>query len=173
MKNRYLVLMRHAKSSWEDESISDFDRPLNDRGRRSVPLIRSWFESQSIIPDCLLCSTAKRVQQTAELVRGDWPLPYLKIDLPELYLASPETILHAIQQHGPSEATTLLVVGHNPGFEILASMLSGQAIEFPTAAVAVFRVPQKLGWSLDLSGRQVRMEHHIVPRALQSSSDFD
>jgi phosphohistidine phosphatase len=166
MKNHYLVLMRHAKSSWEDESISDFDRPLNDRGRISAPLIRSWFDSQSIVPECVLCSTAKRAQQTAELVRGDWPLPYRQKDLQELYLASPNAILDAIRTHGPADAKTLLVIGHNPGLEILASMLSGQAIEMPTAAVAVFQVPQKIAWSLDLSERQAKLEHFIVPRSI-------
>ncbi len=167
MKNRYLVLMRHAKSSWDDESISDFDRPLNERGRDSAPLIRNWLESQSIIPDCLLCSTAKRAQETASLVRGDWILPASQKDLQELYLASPNEILSAINKFGPVEANILMVVGHNPGFEILASMLSGQAIEMPTAAVAVFQVPKKVGWSLDLSERRARLEHFIVPRALQ------
>lgn len=138
--------MRHAKSSWASASLSDFDRPLNDRGRTAVPVMSKWLESQALVPDCVLCSTATRAQQTAELLSGSWPLPNSKIDLQELYLASPGTILEAIQEHGPAESRILLIVGHNPGFEVLASMLSGRAMAMPTAAVAIFRLLTPNSW---------------------------
>ncbi len=173
MNDRYLILMRHAKSSWANSSLSDFDRPLNDRGRKAVPVMRTWLESQSMIPDGLLCSTATRAQQTAELVSEAWPLPNSKIDLEELYLASPNTILESIQKHGPAESKILLVVGHNPGFEVLASMLSGRALAMPTAAVAIFRCHSQSSWSIDLSEGQVRLDQFMIPRELQPSLDPD
>ncbi len=173
MNDRHLILMRHAKSSWANASISDFDRPLNDRGRRAVPVIESWLREQSMVPDCLLCSKAKRAQDTAELLSVTWPLPHSKIDLQELYLASPATILDAIHEHGPAASKILLVIGHNPGFEALASMLSGREIAMPTASVAIFRLQKSNSWSINLSERQLRLEHFIVPRDLQPSLDPD
>ncbi len=173
MNDRYLILMRHAKSSWANASISDFDRPLNDRGRKSVPLMSEWLEAKSIVPDCILCSLALRAQQTADLVSEKWELPNSRIDIQELYLASPNTILEAVRQHGPSNSKNLLIIGHNPGLEVLASMLSGRAIVMPTAAIAIFRVNPSESWTIDLSERKVHLEDFIVPRDIQASHDSD
>jgi phosphohistidine phosphatase len=99
--------------------------------------------------------------------------PYSKIDLQELYLASPNTILEAIREHGSDSCQCLMVIGHNPGMEVLASMLAGRAIEMPTSAIAVFRLPSIRSWSIDFSEGLIELEHFIVPRALQPSLDSE
>jgi phosphohistidine phosphatase len=173
MTNRTLILMRHAKSSWADNSIADFDRPLNDRGRLAAPLMARWLEANSMVPDSILCSTAVRAQQTAERVSQEWTPSPEKIDVQALYLASPNAILEVLGKHAPAESKIVLVIGHNPGFEILASMLSGRAIAMPTAAVVIFRLRLASSWSIDLAQNQTRLEHIMTPREIQPSVDHD
>ena len=173
MTDRYLILMRHAKSSWADNSIADFDRPLNDRGGEAAPLMARWLEKNSMVPDSILCSTALRAQQTANFVASEWELPHLRIDIATLYLASPNTILDAVKTFAPEASKALLVIGHNPGLEVLASMLSGRGIVMPTAAIVVFRLRRASSWSIDLSESQTRLEYFMTPRELQPSIDHD
>lgn len=173
MTDRYLILMRHAKSSWAETSLADFDRPLNDRGREAAPLMARWLEKNSIVPDGILCSTALRAQQTAIGVASEWDLPHPKIDISSLYLASPNTILDAVKTFAPVASKALLVIGHNPGLEVLASMLSGRAIVMPTAAIVVFRLRRASSWSIDLSESQTRLEYFMTPREIQPSIDHD
>lgn len=133
-----LLLMRHAKSSWADPGAEDHDRVLNARGVRSAPVMGERLLAAGYVPDLILVSTAARARQTADLVAaaldcGD------RIDVSRrLYLAEADDILKLVRQTAP-DANTLLVVGHNPGMEELASHLAGSLQPFPTAAVAVFR----------------------------------
>jgi phosphohistidine phosphatase len=133
-----LLLMRHAKSSWADPGVEDHDRVLNARGLRSAPVMGERLLAAGHVPDRVLVSTAARARQTADLVaavldRGD------RIDVShQLYLAEADDILKLVRQT-PAEVATLLVVGHNPGMEELASHLAGSLQPFSTAAVAVFR----------------------------------
>ncbi len=70
MNHNRLILMRHAKSSWANVSQADFDRPLNERGRQAAPLMGRWLDEQGLIPDLILCSTARRTQETCDLLLG-------------------------------------------------------------------------------------------------------
>jgi len=137
-----LGLMRHAKSDWANEGLSDHDRPLNPRGRRDAPEMAKWIANHNAIPDVILASTAKRVAQTVECLVKQWKTePYL-IRSGSLYLASPQTILEHIRSEGIDadgrRPSRLLVVGHNPGMEDLVSSLSRNYAVMPTAAVALF-----------------------------------
>jgi phosphohistidine phosphatase len=131
-----LMLMRHAKSDHGDRSLSDHDRPLNKRGRHDSPRMADWMVDQGSVPQRVLCSTAERTRETLQLMLPRWPAePEIEF-CESLYLASAEAILWTIgSQHGG--VSSLLVLGHNPGISMVASVLGGQRIELPTAAIAV------------------------------------
>lgn len=141
-----LTLLRHAKSSWDDETLSDFDRPLSKRGRKAAPIVGQALARCGSAPDCILCSTSERTRETLKLVREHLPGSALVRYEDSLYHALPEVLLEHIQTRA-GLATHLMLVGHNPGLEILAAHLvkSGPrddlvAMEkkFPTAAFAQF-----------------------------------
>jgi phosphohistidine phosphatase len=145
MKTKRLFLIRHAKSSWSNASLSDFDRPLNDRGKRACTLMSTYFHKNGWTIDQLLTSPAARTLETLDLLRcGQVPIHRIS-ELQELYLAPASTILAAIQSNGLAESNDLAVLGHNPGLEALASMLSGKLTIMPTLAIAKFE------WSVNSS----------------------
>jgi len=140
-----LSLLRHAKSSWSDPRLKDFERPLNDRGESAAPRMGAFMARRGIMPELILCSTAVRARQTLNLV-----LPHLK-GAPELvyedalYLASSATMLKRLHKVGP-EVRHAMLVGHDPGMHTLAVELAGSgsvddlarlAEKFPTAGLAV------------------------------------
>lgn len=138
-----LALMRHAKSDWADEMLSDHDRPLNARGQRDAPRMARWLAEQGFLPEVILASTAVRVQETVAAMLACWSHRPLVMFSQSLYLAPPQTIL----QHVRAEAFTAegqrprmaMVVAHNPGLEYLASNLLGKATRMPTAAIALLQ----------------------------------
>src|SRR5215510_2210381 len=120
-----LCLLRHAKSSWDDASIEDFDRPLAPRGEEAAPRMGAYMAAQGIEPELILCSPATRARQTLSLV-----LPKLagqpSIEFEDgLYLASASALLARIRQvRGKTQS--LMLVGHDPGLHSLAVELSGR-----------------------------------------------
>lgn len=136
---RTLLLMRHAKSSWTDPTLTDFERPLNDRGEADAPRMGHFLRGHDLTPDCILSSTATRAQATAEALaeavdRSD------RIRLfDDLYHASPSTITSVVQEFG-GDAQILMVVCHNPGIEELVETLGGVSERMSTAAIAHFEV---------------------------------
>lgn len=144
MTNRRLLLMRHAKSDWADESLSDHDRPLNGRGRGAAPRMADWIRQLGELPDRILCSSSTRTCQTAQLLMDTWQTDPPIITTESLYLASPNGIVDVIQAEG-GDAGTLLVIAHNPGMTALVSGLAGQSVDMPTAATALFEVPFSSG----------------------------
>jgi phosphohistidine phosphatase len=132
MKN--LFLLRHAKSSWDDPGVEDFDRPLNERGRKAAPLMGEVIRKKKVEPDLILCSPAKRARQTARLV-----LEAAKLDVPvsfenAIYEASSEELIEVLSAQ--NSARSILLIGHNPGLEDLVGELTGRLERFPTAALA-------------------------------------
>ncbi len=140
-----LMLLRHAKSDWSDPALADFDRPLNKRGRRAAPLIGRYLRKQGLLPDLVLCSSARRARQTWELVsaelKAEVPVKFLR----SLYLAPPSKLLASLQRQ-PEKIGRVMLVGHNPGMEHLAAHLAGSGSpelrtrmreKFPTATLAV------------------------------------
>lgn len=119
-----LYFLRHAKSDWSDFSLPDYQRPLNDRGRRACQKIGRAMKRLSIEPQMVLCSTAVRAQETLERVMSagdlDWPVTAES----DLYGAGADRILSLIRQQ-PDTIDSLLLVGHNPGFQDLVIGLSG------------------------------------------------
>lgn len=136
-----LILLRHAKSSWDDPGLSDEQRPLNTRGRHDAPRMGRWLMAQGLIPGRALVSSATRARQTFEGLSHPWPDTPPAIILPALYVFHDSApVIAAIREHGGG-ADPLLVIGHNPVMHELARRLSGVGIDkFPTAAAAVFHV---------------------------------
>jgi len=131
-----LVLLRHAKSSWDDIRIDDFDRPLAPRGVRNVPEMGRRLAQRGLTIDLVISSTAVRALATARGVAREIGYREDRIrEAPELYLASPEEILGVIRAV-PAGVDTLMVIGHNPGFTELANRLDDIRIDnMPTAAM--------------------------------------
>ncbi len=136
-----LILTRHAKSAWDDPTLSDQDRPLNARGRRSALALGDWLASRGYEPEEVLCSSARRTQETWEKVAGAAleVRPILRIE-PSLYHAGPEKMLSVL--HSATEPTVMML-GHNPGIAEFAALLPARIPvdpdfrRFPTAATLV------------------------------------
>ena len=118
-----IFLLRHAKSGHGDRSQDDHDRPLAPRGRKACPLIADHFRARYAAPDLVLCSTARRTRETLALITerlgAAWPTAFE----PGLYLAAPSSLLVRLRRLDDSVASVLLI-GHNPGIELLAASLS-------------------------------------------------
>ncbi len=148
MATRRLVLLRHAKSDWYSGAATDFDRPLNNRGRRDAPRVGRWLHLNALTPDVVCCSSALRTRQTLELVGTELGLSMADLHyLGELYHASEGEITGVVEDYLPGDGT-LMVVGHNPGMEStlleycpdLQVPADGKLM--PTAAVAVVEWPE-------------------------------
>lgn len=140
-----LSLLRHAKSSWSDARLKDFDRPLNERGLKAAPCMGAFLARRRLIPGLVLCSPAVRARQTLKLVRPAFkPGPDVVYEA-ALYLAAPRAMLKRIREVG-ADVRHLMLVGHNPGLQELALELAGSgpaeelealARKLPTAALVV------------------------------------
>ncbi|WP_457598784.1 SixA phosphatase family protein, partial [Hydrogenimonas sp.] len=118
-----LFLFRHAKSSWDDPSLSDFDRPLNERGRRDAPLMGEHLKAMGIHLDLIVASPAKRAKKTAKIIAEKLGYDIEKIIWQEnIYEASPQTLLYIVCQL-PEKAKRVMLVGHNPSLTLLANQL--------------------------------------------------
>ena len=138
-----LILLRHAKSDWSGDE-PDHDRPLAKRGRRQAPEAGRWLAEHVEHIDLAVVSTAVRARQTWELVSA--PLAEApSVSLEERAYAASASNLLAIVRALPDDATTVVLVGHNPGIEDLASTLTGQWVSMPTSALAVIEYPREWG----------------------------
>jgi phosphohistidine phosphatase len=118
-----LTLLRHAKSSWDDSSLADHDRPLSARGQTDAPRIGRHLAQSGIKPDLALISSARRAQQTAALIAPCLTGSALELRTePRLYLATPGELLQILAEQS-DDYDELLVVGHNPGLTQLVNMM--------------------------------------------------
>ena len=129
-----LVLVRHAKSSWGDDTLSDHDRPLDDRGLRDAPQMGRMLQLRGIRPDVLLTSSAVRARTTAELIAHELGDMAVTVD-EDLYASTPDTILGRVAEIDGG-AEVVMVVAHDPGMSALAAQFSDLIEAMPTAAVA-------------------------------------
>jgi phosphohistidine phosphatase len=131
-----LTLVRHAKSSWKDPSLDDFDRPLNPRGERDAPVMARRLKARGARPSLILTSPAVRANRTARLIAEaiGYPVEFLQREA-ELYLADPATILDVIARDADG-CNDIFVVGHNPGVTDLANRLTESRIDnVPTCGI--------------------------------------
>jgi phosphohistidine phosphatase len=131
-----LILLRHAKSSWDDAGLKDFDRPLNKRGLEAAPLVGNAMRKRKLQPDLIISSPAVRAKETTQLVRDAAGLtPKVNYD-ERIYEASPQRLLEIVSGIDDSVGIAMMV-GHNPGFEELLAVLTGETKRMPTAALAL------------------------------------
>lgn len=158
-----LLLLRHAKSSWGDPGLADFDRPLNERGLRAAPLMGRLMRQRRVQPDLIISSPAERARRTAVLVAeaAGFAAP-LRFD-ERIYEATAARLVEVVSQ-AEEGAGELLLVGHNPGMEELLELLTGEARRMPTAALARIQLDiEKWG---KLRERTGRLEWHVKPKEL-------
>lgn len=170
-----LYLLRHAKSSWGDGSLDDFDRPLNKRGRRSVPLIAQYMRTHRLAPDAVLCSAAVRARATLDGIMD--ALSEADVHLERaLYGARASDLLdrlHAVDD----EAGSVMLIGHNPSIQALAVALAADhdaplygelRAKFPTGALAV--LSGDIAHWRELAPRSMRLDAFVRPRDLEAAA---
>lgn len=166
---KHFWLIRHAKSSWAQADQADFDRPLNERGRRNGSAMAAWLGEQTEVADWLVTSAAKRAQQTAAYVGGAFQLGTERIAVEKnLYHASPDLLLDALQS-APADCGTIALVAHNPGLTYLVSDLLAPKpamANLPTMGCALFR-SQAADW-FDVAPHNCELQLFMAPKLLAS-----
>ena len=174
---RRLLLLRHAKSAWSEPGASDHERPLNRRGQEAAPRIGAYLARHGLIPDGVLCSTARRTRETWDLVAAAAPGAPAAAYLDRLYDAAPPALLDVFRHAAPG-ATSVLVVGHNPGLQEVATQLIAAGDlddrervreKLPTGGLVVIDFPIA-AWA-KLHARSGRLERFVVPRMLEAATD--
>lgn len=131
-----IFLVRHAKSSWKDVGLSDFDRPLNKRGKRDAPFMAKHVAKMEEKPDLIISSPAIRTRSTAIIFAGE--LGYKESDInydKNIYLADTDTLTNALKS-ADNKLNRVMLVAHNPGLTDLVDFLSGEDIDnVPTCGV--------------------------------------
>lgn len=170
-----LYLLRHAKSSWEHDGMSDYDRPLAPRGLKAAPRMGQFMAREELIPHRTLCSGALRAIETWELVAPTLGRTVPTEFRPEVYHSSPSSLMELI--HGlPETDESALLVGHNPTFQELSLSLAGSGDEgalrsirakFPTGALAVLDFPFRHWPEVAPGAGYLRM--FVRPRSLKKN----
>jgi phosphohistidine phosphatase len=148
VRDRELLVLRHAKSAWDTDAASDFERPLAKRGRKACPRVGRFLLENDIVPDLVISSPAERAMQTArgvlEAAGGD---PETIVYDDDIYGGGTSELRQILSNAHPT-FRRIMVVGHNPGFEWFVEWLNGGEVEvpagaklFPTAALAWFTMP--------------------------------
>lgn len=170
-----LFLLRHAKSDWP-AGTRDFDRPLNPRGRAAALTMGEELRRLGLAADYILASPAARIVETLHLIADGYgarmPIDYRE----DIYLASPEALLRLIRTTGEAH-DSLLIVGHNPGLQLLALQLGAEgaardsiAVKYPTGALAEIALPAARWADVEEPGRITRF---LRPRDLKGGSEAD
>jgi phosphohistidine phosphatase len=167
-----LYLLRHAKSSWDDASLADHDRPLAARGRRAAALVAAHVRDEGIRPALVLCSSARRARETLDpVVAAIGGVLDVRVE-DGLYGAGADELFARVREVGEGVAPVLLV-GHNPGLHDLAAGLAGDGEEeamarllakFPTGALATLDAPATTWSGLDWG--TAYLAGLVVPRDL-------
>ena len=173
---RRLMLLRHAKSDRSTPGMRDHDRPLNARGRETAPRIGAYMASHALVPDLVICSTATRARETWDLAATALGRsPKVRYD-ERIYQNDPGVLIELVRT--ASNGDTLLLVGHNPSFQMFAEIVvasgHGDARQrlrekFPTAGLAVIDFPIE-AWDR-LHPHSGRLDRMITPRLLDASLD--
>jgi phosphohistidine phosphatase len=164
-----LYLLRHAKSSWDDPTLADHERPLAPRGRRDTKRIAKHLQRVRIEPELVLCSSATRTRETLDRLRSALATSTIALE-EELYGASSDELLARIHIV-PDSVASVMLIGHNPGLHELAVILAstgdeleGLEAKFPTAALATLTLATT--WSR-LAPGDATLEAYVVPKQLR------
>jgi phosphohistidine phosphatase len=168
-----LSLLRHAKSSWKDPTIPDRDRPLNSRGKVEAPLMGKAMARHGLVPDLVLCSTARRTRDTLDLVLPELTAEPKIVYEDDLYHQPPEEMLEIVHQVA-TPVSHVLLVGHNPELHSLALDLIGSGPKhlrdrleekYPTAGLVVLRFLTG-NWK-DIAVNSGKLELFLTPKDVQ------
>jgi len=155
---RTVYVLRHTKSSWDDESLSDYDRPLAPRGLRDGKRLGAYIAREDLRPDVVLCSSARRAQETLAQIAHSLGTPVVRM-LDELYGADADEVISLV--HGlDDEHTSVLIIGHNPCIAELAQTTE----KFPTGALATLRFDAE-SWE-DLQHGEAEVVSIVTPKDL-------
>lgn len=136
-----LLVLRHAKSSWDQPGLDDHDRPLNARGEADAPRMGQLVRDEDLMPDLVISSDAVRARLTAEAMAAAAGYEgTIQLD-PRLYHAGAAAILAVLASDVDEDEDRVMIVGHNPGLEELVTKLIGESTEMPTAALAQIALP--------------------------------
>ena len=134
---RDLLLMRHAKSSWGQPGLRDFERVLSPRGHKAAARMGRWLAKTDRVPDHVICSPARRARETVSGVLEALGCALQDVRWAErIYAASPSDLIGVLSE-APDTARRVLMIGHNPGFEILTALLAGHSAS-PSTSIASF-----------------------------------
>jgi len=139
-----LLLLRHAKSSWDEPALRDFDRPLAGRGKRDAPRIGKALAERGPLPELVVCSTAARTRATIKAVAKAARIE-AEVQFEDVVYGASSAELVKLIRRLPGEKNCVMVVGHNPGLEDLVERLTGSSRRMPTAALACIEF-QVGGW---------------------------
>ena len=164
-----LLLLRHAKSSWDDPELADHDRPLAPRGRRAAELIAQHLDAEGLGPELVLCSSARRTRETLARIAPEFD-PRAAVEVEGgLYAASADELLERLRAVDDAVRSVLLI-GHNPGLQDLAVDLAGGGDEldamrrkFPTAALATLEFD---GAWRELEAGDAALVGFVTPKSL-------
>jgi len=160
MKNLYLI--RHAKSDWNDENKSDFDRGLNKRGEKAILTMAKALKEKKVMPDLILSSSAKRAKLTARGLAKEIEYNRKIKYIDALYMAEPETIRELIKDVN-NKYDTIFIVGHNPETTELSNMMIDDYIDnVPTLGIVALKLPID-DWKAFKLGKG-KMQFFIYPK---------
>lgn len=163
-----LILTRHAKSSWDDPRLDDFDRPLNGRGRNSAAAIGAWLASRNFVPEEVIVSGARRTVETWERMRPEMPEVAPMRSDPMLYHANAPAMMGVLRS---ATAPIVLMIAHNPGIAEFAERMvetppdHPRFFDYPTCATTVMQLPEK-NWA-DATWQSAQVIDFVVPRELE------
>lgn len=170
---RHLYLLRHAKSSWDEPTQPDHDRPLAERGHQAVAVLARYVEEARIEPDLVLCSSARRTRETLEGVMPGRPAIVER----ELYVAGHDQLLQRLRLVEP-KIRSVMVVGHNPALQMLTLYLAGrEGVSRPAGSEGLDEIKRKLptgalvtlGFNSDwsqLARGAAELDDYVRPKAL-------
>jgi len=160
---RILYLLRHAKSSWNDPTLRDFDRPLKKRGREAAERIGERMASETLSNPLVICSPAVRTRETAEVVLASAKLQVEPRFDERIYEASLRELVEIVTEI-PNDKEVAIMIGHNPGFEELLSFLTGEHRRMPTCALAKIRF-EDVSWN-EVRAGEGSLEWFTAPKEL-------
>ena len=160
---RQLIVMRHAKSSWASAGLTDHERPLNGRGERDAPRVAAQLTALGWQPQHVRSSDARRTRETAKLMLEEWEDGIEATFVASLYLAGPAALKEAMMGLS-DEVESLVVLGHNPGWEGVVHRLTGVDVTMKTATAALLRSDCE-SWE-DAFDVEWSLEEVVYPREL-------
>lgn len=165
-----LIVIRHAKSSWDDPSLDDFDRPLNKRGEKDAPRIGKLLREMKIVPDYLITSPAVRTMETCKQIAKKLDFPSNKIIRNQrLYHAEKEVILQVVKEiidRKNDDEEIAMLFGHNPGLTEFVNAISNEAIaNIPTCGVVIISFPNTHWQDVEFGSGSMEWFHY--PKKLE------